>query len=170
METALFLFIQTLLQSVTDIKHFDWYNDQFNSEEDELPFPTPAVFLEIMPYQTQSLGKLRQAADIQFMLHVGQQLYSNTRRGAKAQSKALSHLNLNDLVFAALHGKYSDEPINNSTIGTINRTSVNPDHRFSGYIIHIISFKTRLISDNAVIPTVPVSEGLKTTVSEVVLE
>lgn len=169
METALFLFIQTLLQGIPEVKHFDWFNDQFNTEEDELPFQTPAVFIEILPYQTQSLGKLRQAADIRFNLHVGQQLYANTRRGAKEQTKALSHLNLNDLVFAALHGKFSDSPINNSTIGTINRTDVNPNHNFQGYIIHITSFKTRLISDNAVIPTQPIPVNLKTQATEVEL-
>ena len=159
MEKALFLFIQTLVTAVKEVKHYDWFNDQFNTQADELPFPTPAVFIQIMPFETKSLGKLRQSADINFRLHIGQQLYENMRKGSRSQSKALEHFTLCDSIFAALHGKRKPDNNDGAIIGTLSRTNVTPDHRFEGYIIHIHDFKTRLVADNAVPPTTPIAPG-----------
>ncbi len=171
METALFLFIQSLLATVPEVKHYDWFNDQFNTQEDELPFQTPSVFIQVMPYQTTSMGKLRQSADINFRLHIGQHLYSNTRRGSRNQSKALDHLLLNDLVYAALNGKRQPDKNEGAIVGTISRTGVTPDHHFDGYIIHIMDFKTRLLDDKAVVPTTPIAaHTVKTNATEIEID
>lgn len=161
MEKILYLFIQDKIKSL--VKHYDWFNDQFNTEATELPFKTPAAFIEILPYQTQRLGNKRQSASIQFRLHVGQHLYENMREGSPRQSKALEHLDLINTVFNAVEGKN-----NGTTIGSIMRTNVAPDHRYKGYIIHIQTFNLRMFTDTASNTTrLPDTPKVPTNITEV---
>lgn len=147
MEKELYLFIQGLMPD--NIKTFDWFNDQFNTEDDEDPFEVPAVFIEIQPYQTFDEGRLRQRAQIAFNLHIGQHLYSRPAKGSKRQLKALDHLLLCDDIFAALSGK------NNTKISTIKRIGVISNQRFDNYMVHIHTYQCGVTSDVSVRATTP---------------
>lgn len=151
MEKDLYLFVQSLLPA--SIQTYDWFNNQFETEEDDDPFEVPAVFIEILPYQTLSEGRLRQRAQITFNLHIGQHLYSRPGKGSKRQTKALDHLKLCDDIFAALSGKN-----NQNNISSLKRTGVEPNHNYDGYIVHIHTYQCGITTDAAIKNTVPLPE------------
>jgi hypothetical protein len=149
MDKDIYLFVQGLIPAT--VQTFDWWNNQFETEEDEDPFEVPAVFMEILPYQTISEGRLRQRANITFNLHIGQHLYSRPGKGSKRQSKAMDHFKLCDDIFAALSGKN-----NNNNISSLKRTGVAPNHNYEGYIVHVHTYTCGVTTDASIHPTIPI--------------
>ena len=161
MNEELLIFIEEKLEA-TGIRHYDFWNDQITTLKKEDPFHVPAVFLEIMPYETQNLGRKRIAAEITFTLHHVFQQYERTRRSSRRRNEAVQKRTGMEDIIAALKGKN-----NGSTIGSISVGTVIPDHRWEGYIDQRQQFKVRMYSDAAVRPTIPVPEGTKTRVKKI---
>ena len=51
-------------------KHFDLWNQQVEFIEQETPFQCPAVFVEFLPLQWQTMGNRVQSADLTTRLHI----------------------------------------------------------------------------------------------------
>jgi hypothetical protein len=149
MKEELFVFIQELLAAVTAIKHYDWWNNQPENENEEDVFECPAAFVQIAPFKAKSLGRKRIAADIDFMLHLVHQPIKRTRRGHRQQAAALQRLKTDDVV-NALKGKN-----NTTTIGSIAFVMEYPDHSFDQYTDTPLAFKVRMVSDTSVKETSP---------------
>jgi hypothetical protein len=147
MKEELFLFIQQLLATVPAIKHYDWWNNQPESENEEDSFESPAAFLQIAPFKKKALGRKRIAADIDFMLHLVHQPIKRTRRGHRQQAAALQRLKSDDVI-KALKGKN-----NQTTIGSVAFVMEYPDHSFNHYTDTPLAFKVRMVSNIAVIET-----------------
>ncbi len=163
--SELYLFIMKRLIGTTgklndEIKHFDWFNHQYEAarESNENPFMRPAVFFEMDPITPQTLGMRRQAADVIFRLHVVSDIMQemNSNEDEQFRNLALEHMDLCDLIFYWLQN-YT----NGTTIGSINRTGITPDHNHDDLIIHILEFRTRMVDDAAVHTLVPVTPDIK---------
>lgn len=149
MKEELFVFIQDLLAAVPAIKHYDWWNNQPESENEEDTFDSPAAFLQIAPFKVKALGRKRLTADIDFMLHLVHQPIKRTRRGHRQQAAALLRLKTDDIV-NALKAKN-----NTTTIGSIAFVMEYPDHSFDHYTDTPLAFKVRMVSNTSVKDTLP---------------
>ncbi len=161
MKTELFEFVQTKLAGITSIKHFDWWNNQPNTEEEEDGFECPAVFIEILPHTVNALGRKRLTAEIEFVLHLVQQPTKRTVRGHRQQAEALRRLKT-DALIKALKGKN-----NGATIGSLSLVYELPDNNYKLYNDNRVQFKTRMVSDVAVLPTVPLPDGVRGEVDQI---
>ncbi len=148
-----YLDISTRLRTILDeqgapkIKHLDLWNHQIEEDEDSegLGFPTPAVFLELLPSPAITLGRRKQLCEQAFLLHVVSEIFGehSSRETVAIRQRALSHLSLLDDIFKSLQN-FSGEYFN-----SINRTDAPLfDHQHSQVYSHTLSFKT-LITDVA---------------------
>lgn len=136
-----------LAADVAAIKFVELWNNQLQNEDIELPFNMPAVFVEYAPMEWETLGLQRQAADIDFALHVVTECFheSGTHDTAGDVSLGLQHLTVVADVSKAMHG-YSG-----AGFSTIKRTYTQPDNDHGNVYETIIGFKCRLIDDYSLI-------------------
>lgn len=85
------------------IEHFDFWNQQVNFIEEETPFNTPAVFLEILPIKWDQLGGTLQQAVVTIRLHIVTQWFAQTAKYNPNQAKAIEYLALPGKVFDAMN-------------------------------------------------------------------
>jgi|GEM_PF-4630913 len=142
-------------QQCPEVKYIDLFNDQFNYEQEEDAFNTPAVLVEFAPFETRSLSEGRQDMEIPFILHVGTEQYeeASSREELSHRTRALEHLNTIDSVSKALHrfGK--------GIGGDIVRTGFETDVNHNNMYVHKISFKLRLVDDIALARYIPLGTG-----------
>ena len=151
-----------LLTNITDvdgsskIKFFDLWNNQTTpqDEEEELPFPTPAVFIEFHPSAMQTLGMRKQAGDVDFSLHIVSEVYAehSSREEAAVRTNALDHLNLLDQIFYWLQNFDGD------FFGAVDRTGFPQfDHNHTNLYEHLMPFKSRITDHAAMHPQIKVT-------------
>lgn len=136
-------------QGAPKIKHFDYWNFQTEQQDeednDELPFATPAVFLELIPSETITLGNKKQMSELTFQLHVATEVYTehSSSEELEIRNRSLEHMFLLDDIFARLQNH------NGSYFNSINRIGIPQfDHEHSQVYKHLLPFKT-LITDVA---------------------
>lgn len=149
------LIMDVLTQQCPEVKYIDLYNAQFDNEELEDAFNTPAVLVEFAPYETRSLSEGRQDMVIPFILHIGTEQYeeASSREELAHRTRALKHLATVDSVSKALHrfGK--------GIAGDIVRTNVEHTVNFNNMYVHRVSFLVRLVDDIALQRYVPLGTG-----------
>jgi hypothetical protein len=129
-------------------KYFDLWNIQtqlIGEDEEGLPFPTPAAFIEFQDSHMQTLGNRKQQGNVAFIIHVVSEVYGehSSREDEIVRTRSLEHLNLLDDVFIALQNYSSDY------FGSINKTGFPlPDHNHDMLYEHGLPFETR-ITDSA---------------------
>ena len=145
-----------LKDKVSALKYFDLWNfqfDQLEEEQDALPFPLPAAFLRFGPNTNwESLGRLKQQALVEFSIVLGTESVIDTSNLGKDRNLGLEHLELVDMVFAALHG------FSGTGFGTISRTMANIDHEHSNLHVTEISFKSLLTDTAAMLTQVAIED------------
>lgn len=92
------------LRSVPDVCYIDLWHEQTEYLDEELPFPTPAVFIGFSTLGTSDMGTLAQDIQLQVDLYVFWETFADTYDGAVMQSEALDYLNLLTVLNALLHG------------------------------------------------------------------
>jgi len=91
--------------NISDIKHIDLYNNQFQNLSTNDPIPYPAVLIEIVPDAVfeQYSNKL-QIAQITVNLYLGTEFASSLRSNDSKIDKSLEHLSLVDRLFKYVEG------------------------------------------------------------------
>ena len=85
------------------IRWLDLWHNQVNFLEDELQFPTPAVFLSFRSKNVQDLGDKLQEMVLQIDCYLFYETFSNTFKGSFNQEDALNFIGLLDFINARLH-------------------------------------------------------------------
>ena len=146
-EFYLALMTRLLEDNDLGIEHFDLWNNQLNppKDEEEIPFNIPAVFLEYRPVDWSTMGNKQQQAEVTFNLIVVSESLVETSSNETAADRnfGLQHLQLLDNIFAVLQGFGGD------CFGSITRTGLNMDHNHDQLLVHVLSFRTRLIDKAA---------------------
>lgn len=143
-----------LTSEVTDLKYFDWFNNQFEKIEEDVPFNLPAAFIEFAPIDWQQLGRLHQAAEVNFLIHVADmQLGESSSIDPDLVANAnLAHLELCDKIYAALQN-FNGNMVNPALpFSSICRTGNTMDHDNEGLVITAIPFRVRLFEAVATPP------------------
>jgi hypothetical protein len=144
-----------LTTKIPEIKHFDMYFGQYESDNEELslPFPRPAVLFEYDPQEWGSTGNKKQSSDASFSLHVLSDVPQEISKSTDVQIRNLGHehLQMLDNVFYHLQG------FNGPGFGSISRTGLLPYGAQGLLMVHILRFKTRLTDDAAIHPKTSVS-------------
>lgn len=97
--------LSTLItEKVPDIKWIDLWMEQTSHEEDEYPFPTPAVFLDFSANNIDELGDNVQLMHMQVTVLVAMETLADSYQGAQKQGNALKFGELCRKVHQALHG------------------------------------------------------------------
>ena len=142
--SAFYEAIMARLSTLPEIKHFDYYMGQYDSEEEkELPFMCPAVLFEYQPIDFVPVGRKRRLAPTTFFLHVVSNVIQEVRKSETPaiRNKAHEHLLLIDKISEKLIG------FNNPQyFGSIQSIGMQPYQAAIGTaIIHVLPFKTLMI-------------------------
>lgn len=92
------------LRSVPDVRYIDLWHEQTEQLNEELPFPTPAVFIGFNTLESADIGTLAQDIRLQVDLYVFWETFADTYDGAIMQAEALDYLNLMTVLNVLLHG------------------------------------------------------------------
>lgn len=92
------------LISVPDVRYIDLWHEQTGQLDEELPFPTPAVFIGFNTLESADIGTLAQDIRLQVDLYVFWETFAGTYDGAIMQAEALDYLNLMTVLNVLLHG------------------------------------------------------------------
>lgn len=117
-------FIQARVCELNDVKYFDLWDEQPFAEGRPI-YDCPAVFFEWEDsMEMNSIGNLKQDADVVFTLHLETEAKGNTDNlgDANERTDGLEHLHIADLIFAKLHGHNGIAA--QLPIGTIKRTTI----------------------------------------------
>jgi len=124
------------LQAVPAVRHVDWYNQQdADGQDNKLPFPAPAVFMEYEPVQWNTMHRSIQEAELRFRVRILALQYSNRR-----ENPSYGPHQLVNGVYLTLHGynarlsdtaAYSGIPaaLDHTLISSIQRIGSQYDHR-----------------------------------------
>lgn len=126
------------LEALPDFEHIDLWHDQVNYLDEELPFPTPAIFFEFNTQRTDDAGELMQTADLQVDMHVFWETFSDTYEGAVMQEDALCYLDLLLLVGLMFHGR------SGNTYHQLRRTGLHREESGGAGNLYRISFETNV--------------------------
>ncbi len=85
------------------IKHFDLWNNQLETIEDECPFNLPAVFIEFAPIQWRHNLQGVREAEVTVNLHILVRELAPTKDGGQYEDQAFAFLDLPNAVNKALH-------------------------------------------------------------------
>lgn len=137
--------LQRIMAECPDVKYIDLYNDQYNNEEKENAFNSPAVLIEFPDFPLRSLGEGRQDADVPFFIHIGSEQYSeaSSREPDAVRARALAHLTIVDSIQKALH-LFGD-----GIGGTITRTSFRTSVNHNNLYVNIVGFNLRCVDDTS---------------------
>lgn len=92
------------LRTVPEVRYIDLWHEQTEYLAEELPFPTPAVFIGFNTLETADIGALAQDIRLQVDLYIFWETFADTYDGAVMQTEALDYLNLMTVLNVLLHG------------------------------------------------------------------
>lgn len=89
---------------LNEIKWVDLWHEQVSYLTEELPFPTPAVFIAFNTTSCDDLGQLIQNCDTQVDFYLFYETFSDTYMGSYNQTSAIDFLRLLSEINTAFHG------------------------------------------------------------------
>ncbi|HBL74234.1 MAG: hypothetical protein A2W90_17940 [Bacteroidetes bacterium GWF2_42_66] len=95
---------QRITTKITEIKWVDLWHEQVSFLTDELPFPTPAIFIGFSTNSCEDLAQLIQQCDMQIDLYLFFETFSDTYQGSYNQASAINFLRLLTKLYTAFHG------------------------------------------------------------------
>lgn len=94
-----------ITHNLPDVQWVDLWHEQINYLTEELPFPTPAVFVGFGTREADDAGTLVQNLTVQVDLRLFYETFSDTYDGSANQDKALAFLDRLTELHALFHGK-----------------------------------------------------------------
>lgn len=89
---------------ITEIKWVDLWHEQVSYLSEELPFPTPAVFIGFTTNNCNDLAQLIQECDTQIDFYLFFETFSDTYHGSHNQDSAIDFLRLLTKLHSCFHG------------------------------------------------------------------
>lgn len=99
---------QRINNKLPEIEWVDLWHEQVSYLTEELPFPTPAVFIAFNTNQCEDLGELIQECDTQMDLYFFFETFSDTYIGSYNQSSATEYLRILTKLHTCFHGISGD--------------------------------------------------------------
>ena len=96
---------EKIAAKLENIRWIDLWHEQVNYLTEELPFPTPAVFIGFNTLRADDMGKLAQNCNVQVDMYLFYETFSDTCEGAYNQVGALAFLEELTRLHALFHGK-----------------------------------------------------------------
>lgn len=138
------------LLNVQGVAVVDWYTGLFQDQNGALVHNTPALFVEFLPIQFETLQQGLQTTQVQFNVHtVHECLYDNDER---MTDPTIDHLGMVEAVFVMLQGKTMLNTNGNPILSSIMRTALTPDHGLGELLVTTQSFAGEA-TDNAAYST-----------------
>lgn len=110
--------------NLPEINWIDLWHDQVQYLTEELPFPTPAIFIAFNTKSCDDKGLLIQDCDTQIDFYLFYETFSDTYLGSYNQDSALEYLRILTDIHTLFHGKSGENH------GTLRR--VDMKHEESG--------------------------------------
>ena len=126
--------------NIPNIKWVDLWHEQVNYLTEELPFPTPAVFIGFNLLDTQDAGKLVQQCNTQIDMYLFFETFADTFEGSLNQDSAIEFLQELTKLYALFHGK------NGKTYSPMRRISMTREESGGAGNLYRVSFEC-LITD-----------------------
>ncbi len=123
--------INTKLQQ---IRWVDLWHEQVSYLTEELPFPTPSVFIGFQTNQCDDKGQLIQDCDLQVDFYLFYESFSDTYSGAYNQESAIEFLRLLTQIHTTFHGLSGDN------FNTMRRVDVRREESGDAGNLYRISF------------------------------
>lgn len=95
---------QRINTKIPEVLWVDLWHEQVSFLTEELPFPTPAVFIGFSTNTCDDLSQLIQQCDMQIDLYLFFETFSDTYQGAYNQAGAISFLRLLTKLHTCFHG------------------------------------------------------------------
>jgi len=116
------------------IKHFDFWNNQYNDDFREV-FAHPAVFLHIKEMSWQSTGKHRQLGQMEFDLHIASSTKAKSAFDRQFTNRWLAHLEMIDTIHYWLAGWQA------GPFGSLQRIRSQHDDLYGDIIKHVETYR-----------------------------
>jgi hypothetical protein len=131
---------ERITANLEHIKWVDLWHDQANYLTDELPFPTPAVFVGFNTTGVDDTGKKTQQCNVQIDMYLFYETFSDTYSGSYNQERALEFLNELTRLHVLFHGKSGVH------FSAMRRTDMNREESGGTGNLYRISFEC-LVTD-----------------------
>ncbi|MCT4644360.1 MAG: hypothetical protein N4A74_05175 [Carboxylicivirga sp.] len=99
---------QRITDNIPEIEWVDLWHEQVSYLTEELPFPTPAVFIGFNTNACNDLGTLVQECDLQVDMYFFFETFGDTYQGSYNQSSATEYLRLLTKLHTCFHGVSGD--------------------------------------------------------------
>lgn len=147
----IFLDLRDIILEIKDsnnnqiIKYFDLWNRQLDFLAEDSPADYPAVYIEFLPIEWQTLGEGVQDADFEFRLHIATRWFGQTYSIAPQEiaSEQLDYLDIPNKIFKVLQGSCITNTNN------IIRTNTEFDHNHENYIETVETYRCHIIDTQA---------------------
>lgn len=150
MKKQFYLDIKDRLKTILDdngnqlLKHFDLWNQQVEFIEQETPFACPAVFVEFMPVNWETLGNRHQMGRQTVRLHIVTEWYAGTADYSPTEDRALEYLDIVDKVVARMQNFRA------SCSNSFTRTQSVPNHNHEKFVDSIEEYTCEVFDNSAV--------------------
>jgi len=133
-----------IVSTLPAVKWVDLWSNQTDMFDMELPFPFPAVFIEINSDNIESIGELAQDINAFVTLHVAYETLAETYKGSYNQNTALAFFDLLTELHKLLHG------VNGENFGEMNRVSLRAEQTGDNIIQYEMTYNTVIRDYSAV--------------------
>lgn len=146
----LYLAIAAKLAAIVDetnkpiFKHIELYNNQWAYLSEIKPISYPCCMIEFTNIPFEQLSAKVQAANTIIKLHIGSYGLLDNRYGSTGHANTLTHLDLLDIVNNWMSG------FNGTGFNSFTRVSLEPDQDHDEVIIHVLSYRTRIIDNGSI--------------------
>jgi len=139
----LYIELSTLISNITGIKWVDIWSNQISNLAQELPFPTPAVFLEFASDEMSDIAQDGQLMNMQIDVILLVETFANSFHGSTSQSQALAFMDLLESIHANLHGSKGEY------YGRMERISIRPESLGTAQIAYRMVYECLIVDESA---------------------
>lgn len=139
----LYIELTTLLDTITEVKHIDLYQNQDEDDGQDLPFSTPSVFLEFRSNDMSDIAQNAQSINMQIDVIVMVETFADSFQGSTNQSSALEFLDIMEKVHAKLHGS------DGTNYGGMERIGYNPNALTTSRLSYRMIYQCHTIDESA---------------------
>ncbi len=138
--------LSTLIEEkLPEVQHIDLWHEQTENLGEEIPFPTPAVFIELNVVDTSTQGRRAQILNVSVKFHVFVETFSESYQGSITKRDSLDVLR----IIGALHGFLQGQ--GGCNYASMNRTGQGKENAVDAGIQYQITFETTCQDDSACI-------------------
>jgi len=134
---------QRIESKISEVKWVDLWHEQISYLTEELPFPTPAVFIGLNTNACDDLSLLIQQCDMQVDFYLFFETFSDTYQGAYNQSSAIDFLRLLTKLHTCFHG------VSGTNYQTMRRVDMRREDSGGAGNLYRISFSFNAIDASA---------------------